>query len=78
MAPYLVHRLRPTRTRAIWRRSDLKGAAMPVFLNTTDADFETRFTALLSMKREDAPEVDDTVAPSSRTCVRAAMRRCWN
>jgi histidinol dehydrogenase len=35
---------------------------MPVFLNTTDADFETRFTALLSMKREDAPEVDDTVA----------------
>jgi histidinol dehydrogenase len=62
MAPYLVHRLRPTRTRAIWRRSDLKGAAMPVFLNTTDADFETRFTALLSMKREDAPEVDDTVA----------------
>ncbi len=36
--------------------------SMPVFLNTTDADFEARFTALLSMKREDAPEVDDAVA----------------
>jgi histidinol dehydrogenase len=35
---------------------------MPVFLNTTDADFETAFTALLSMKREDAPEVDEAVA----------------
>jgi len=35
---------------------------MPVFLNTTDADFETRFSALLSMKREDAPEVDEVVA----------------
>jgi hypothetical protein len=35
---------------------------MPVFLNTTDADFDTRFAALLSMKREDAPEVDDAVA----------------
>jgi histidinol dehydrogenase len=35
---------------------------MPVFLNTTDADFDTRFAALLSMKREDAPEVEDAVA----------------
>ena len=35
---------------------------MPVFLNTTDADFETAFTALLSAKREDSPDVDDTVA----------------
>ena len=35
---------------------------MPEFLNTTDADFETRFSALLSMKREDAPEVDEVVA----------------
>ncbi|WP_425049435.1 histidinol dehydrogenase [Psychromarinibacter sp. S121] len=34
---------------------------MPVFLNTADADFEDRFTALLSMKREDSPDVDDTV-----------------
>lgn len=35
---------------------------MPVFLNTSDADFETAFTALLSAKREDSPDVDDTVA----------------
>ncbi|MEJ6391942.1 histidinol dehydrogenase [Gymnodinialimonas sp. 2305UL16-5] len=35
---------------------------MPKFLNTTDADFEAQFTALLAMKREDAPEVDDVVA----------------
>lgn len=35
---------------------------MPQFLSTTDADFETRFAALLSQKREDAPDVDDTVA----------------
>lgn len=35
---------------------------MPVFLNTTDADFETAFNALLSAKREDSPDVDDTVA----------------
>jgi histidinol dehydrogenase len=35
---------------------------MPVFLNSTDPDFETRFAALLEMKREDAPEVDDVVA----------------
>ncbi|WJY20414.1 histidinol dehydrogenase [Fontisubflavum oceani] len=35
---------------------------MPVFLNSTDPDFETRFAALLEMKREDAPEVDDAVA----------------
>ncbi|GHE98877.1 histidinol dehydrogenase 1 [Aliiroseovarius zhejiangensis] len=35
---------------------------MPQFLNATDADFEARFAALLSMKREDSPEVDDIVA----------------
>ncbi len=35
---------------------------MPQFLSTTDADFETRFAALLNMKREDAPDVDHVVA----------------
>ncbi|WP_299504647.1 histidinol dehydrogenase [uncultured Roseobacter sp.] len=35
---------------------------MPVFLNTENADFETGFQALLSAKREDSPDVDDTVA----------------
>ncbi|MFB9148848.1 histidinol dehydrogenase [Roseovarius ramblicola] len=35
---------------------------MPVMLDATAADFETRFTALLSAKREDSPDVDDTVA----------------
>ncbi|MDA7427859.1 histidinol dehydrogenase [Primorskyibacter aestuariivivens] len=35
---------------------------MPQFLSTRDADFETRFTALLSAKREDSPDVDDVVA----------------
>ena len=35
---------------------------MPQFLSTRDADFETRFQAVLSMKREDAPDVDDAVA----------------
>jgi histidinol dehydrogenase len=35
---------------------------MPQFLDTNDTDFETRFAALLEMKREDAPEVDDIVA----------------
>ena len=35
---------------------------MPQFFATTDADFETRFTALLGAKREDSPDVDDTVA----------------
>ncbi|WP_289040735.1 histidinol dehydrogenase [uncultured Aliiroseovarius sp.] len=35
---------------------------MPQFLNSADADFEARFNELLSMKREDSPEVDDTVA----------------
>jgi histidinol dehydrogenase len=35
---------------------------MPQFLNTTDADFAARFTALLGMKREDSPDVDATVA----------------
>ena len=35
---------------------------MPHFLSTTDSDFETRFAALLTMKREDSPDVDDAVA----------------
>ncbi|MEM6277054.1 MAG: histidinol dehydrogenase [Pseudomonadota bacterium] len=32
------------------------------FLSTTDPDFEPRFRALLSAKREDSPDVDDAVA----------------
>lgn len=35
---------------------------MPVFLNATDTDFEPAFQRLLAAKREDSPEVDDTVA----------------
>ncbi|MFT6532676.1 MAG: histidinol dehydrogenase [Limimaricola cinnabarinus] len=35
---------------------------MPHRLSTTDADFEARFSALLTMKREDSPDVDDIVA----------------
>ncbi|MEM9579097.1 MAG: histidinol dehydrogenase [Pseudomonadota bacterium] len=35
---------------------------MPQFLSTTDADFETQFTALLNAKREDSPDVDAVVA----------------
>ncbi|WP_112323897.1 histidinol dehydrogenase [Oceanibium sediminis] len=35
---------------------------MPVFLSTADADFESRFQALLGAKREDAPDVDAAVA----------------
>ena len=35
---------------------------MPQFLSTTDTDFETRFQAVLSAKREDSPDVDDVVA----------------
>ncbi|WP_135505987.1 histidinol dehydrogenase [Roseovarius aestuariivivens] len=35
---------------------------MPVFLNARDAEFEERFRALLSAKREDSPDVDDAVA----------------
>ncbi|MEM7643765.1 MAG: histidinol dehydrogenase [Pseudomonadota bacterium] len=35
---------------------------MPQFLSTTDPDFDARFAALLTMKREDAPDVDDAVA----------------
>jgi histidinol dehydrogenase len=35
---------------------------MPVFLNATAPDFEASFTALLSAKREEAVDVDDTVA----------------
>lgn len=35
---------------------------MPMFLNINDADFEARFAALLGMKREEAEDVDQTVA----------------
>lgn len=35
---------------------------MPQFLNASDADFETQFTALLGAKREDSPDVDAVVA----------------
>ncbi|WP_108485562.1 histidinol dehydrogenase [Oceaniglobus ichthyenteri] len=35
---------------------------MPHILSTSDADFETRFAGLLTMKREDSPDVDATVA----------------
>ena len=35
---------------------------MPVFLDAAAADFETEFTALLSAKREESPDVDETVA----------------
>ncbi|WP_376871243.1 histidinol dehydrogenase [Albirhodobacter sp. R86504] len=35
---------------------------MPQFLDSQDADFEARFTALLGMKREDSPDVDVIVA----------------
>lgn len=35
---------------------------MPVTLNTTDPDFETRFLAMLSAKREDSSDVNDVVA----------------
>ena len=35
---------------------------MPVFLDTSDAHFERDFTALLTAKREEAPDIDDTVA----------------
>ena len=35
---------------------------MPVFLDSTDANFEASFCSLLSMKREDSPDVDQVVA----------------
>lgn len=35
---------------------------MPVFLNAADPDFEQAFTALLTAKREDSPDVDVVVA----------------
>jgi len=35
---------------------------MPFHLSTNDSDFEARFRALLTIKREDAPEVDADVA----------------
>ncbi|MFX0546888.1 histidinol dehydrogenase [Roseovarius sp. S1116L3] len=35
---------------------------MPRFLDQTSPDFEAEFTALLNAKREDSPDVDDTVA----------------
>jgi len=34
---------------------------MPITLDATAPDFEAQFAALLSMKREDSPDVDDTV-----------------
>ncbi|RUS60693.1 histidinol dehydrogenase [Pseudorhodobacter sp. E13] len=35
---------------------------MPVFLSTSEADFEARFAALLGAKREESVDVDDIVA----------------
>ena len=35
---------------------------MPAILRADQPDFETRFQALLALKRESAPEVDDVVA----------------
>ncbi|WP_050524976.1 histidinol dehydrogenase [Pseudorhodobacter wandonensis] len=35
---------------------------MPVFLSTSDADFEAKFAGLLGAKREDSVDVDDVVA----------------
>lgn len=35
---------------------------MPHFLNTIDDDFELRFQTLLTLKREEAPDVDEVVA----------------
>jgi len=35
---------------------------LPIFLNTSDADFQTDFAAFLTTKREDAPDVDTAVA----------------
>jgi len=35
---------------------------MPVFLDTTEPDFEIEFARLLGAKREDSPDVNDTVA----------------
>lgn len=34
---------------------------MPVFLNSTDADFEQGFRAMLGAKREDSSDVNDAV-----------------
>ncbi|EEB83920.1 histidinol dehydrogenase [Roseobacter sp. GAI101] len=38
------------------------GDSMPQFLDHAQSDFEQAFTALLSAKREDSPDVDDVVA----------------
>src|SRR6056297_1614609 len=35
---------------------------MPQFLDTTAAEFERQFAALLTMKREESPDVDGAVA----------------
>ena len=35
---------------------------MPMFLNSADAGFDTQFAKLLTMKREDSPDVDAAVA----------------
>ncbi len=42
---------------------------MPQFLDTSDADFDTRFAARLEMKREDAPDVDATGAGILPDCL---------
>ena len=39
---------------------------MPVFLSTSDAGFEARFTAMLSAKREDAADVGDAAILGTR------------
>ena len=49
---------------------------MPQFLNISDPDFESQFAALLTMKREDSPDVDAVVAQiidDVRTCGDAAV-----
>jgi len=47
---------------------------MPQFLTSTDADFDAAFAALLTMKREDSPDVDDVVAcPSTGSPARTGQ-----
>ena len=48
---------------------------MPQFLSTRDADFETRFAALLSQKREDSPDVDAASPRSSPMSGNGGTRR---
>lgn len=48
--------------RTLWTGNlSLRTRAMPIFLNSSDPDFESRFAAFLTTKREDSPEVDDVV-----------------